>query len=326
MLASYDHRNRPAGMSYAALTREIEARFGTLSPKLRQAARHVLRRPDDVALKSMRQLAADAGVQPATMVRLARALGFGAFEELRRPFADRLRHGAETAYGARARALQARGTGPGEDGGRFGALVRESFERDVENLRLTYEGIDADAFEACAARLTAARNVHVTGLRSAFAVAYFFDYACRVFGTSTELLDGRGGTLTDGLRGIGPEDAVLACSFEPYTRETVEVVRFAGRRGAAIVAITDSPLSPIARQAAHALVVGCESPSFFQSLVGAVSVVQLLVALLIARGGDAALSALAESEAQLRAFSAYWEEGAGSARVPPPPELPGAGS
>jgi DNA-binding MurR/RpiR family transcriptional regulator len=295
-------------MHYAALTEQIEARFGGLSPKLRQAARHLLRRPDDVALKSMRQLAADAGVQPATMVRLARALGFRAFEELRAPFADRLRHRAETPYGERARALQARSGSPG-DGGTAAALVRESFERDVENLRLTYETIDADEFEACAARLAAARKVHVTGLRSAFAIAYFFDYACRMFGTSTELLDGRGGTLTDGLRGIGAHDAVLACTFEPYTRETVEVVRFAQTRGAAIIAITDNPLSPIARQAAHALVVGCESPSFFSSLVGAVSVVQLLVALLIARGGETALSTLAESEAQLRAFSAYWEEG-----------------
>jgi DNA-binding MurR/RpiR family transcriptional regulator len=295
-------------MSYAALTRQIEARFGTLSPKLRQAARYLLRRPDDVALKSMRQLAADAGVQPATMVRLARALGFGAFEDLRRPFEDRLRQGAGGGYGERARALQARG-GAG-DGGPAAALVRESFERDVENLRLTYEGIDAAAFEACAERLAAARKIHVTGLRSAFAVGYLFDYACRMFGAGTELLDGRGGTLTDGLRGIGPDDAVLACSFEPYTRETVEVVRFAQGRGAAIVAITDSPLSPIARQAEHPLVVGCESPSFFRSLVGAVSVVQVLVALLIARGGEAALSTLAESEAQLRAFSAYWEEGA----------------
>lgn len=298
-------------MSYAALTQQIEARFGTLSPKLRQAARYLLRRPDDVALKSMRQLAADAGVQPATMVRLARALGFGAFEELRRPFADRLRQRAGTAYAERARALQAR-RGEAGDGGPVAALVRESFERDVENLRTTYEGIDPALFDACAERLAAARKVHVTGLRSAFAVGYFFDYACRMFGVGTELLDGRGGTLTDGLRGIGAHDAVLACSFEPYTRETVEVVRFAQARGAGIVAITDSPLSPIAREAAHALVVGCESPSFFRSLVGAVSVVQLLVALLIARGGEGALSTLAETEAQLRAFSAYWDEGARS--------------
>lgn len=294
-------------MSYAALTEEIEARFGTLSPKLRQAARYLLRRPDDVALKSMRQLAADAGVQPATMVRLARALGFRAFEDLRQPFADRLRQGAGTPYGERARTLQARRGGEG--GGPVAALVRESFERDVENLRVTYEGIDPVAFEACAERLARARKVHVTGLRSAFAVGYFFDYACRMFGAGTELLDGRGGTLTDGLRGIGAHDAVLACSFEPYTRETVEVVRFAQARGAAIVAITDSPVSPIAREAAHALVVGCDSPSFFPSLVGAVSVVQLLVALLIARGGEGALATLAESEAQLRAFSAYWDEG-----------------
>ncbi|WP_363217011.1 hypothetical protein [Mesorhizobium sp.] len=47
----------------------------------------MLDRPRDVALLSMRKLAREAGVQPSTMTRLAKRLGFGGFEDIRNIFA-----------------------------------------------------------------------------------------------------------------------------------------------------------------------------------------------------------------------------------------------
>jgi len=64
-------------MDYAEFAQNLAERYPSLSPQLRLAARHVLDRPDDVALMSMRGIAADAGVHPTTLTRLARALDFG---------------------------------------------------------------------------------------------------------------------------------------------------------------------------------------------------------------------------------------------------------
>ncbi len=66
----------------------------------------------------------------------------------------------------------------------------------------------------------------------------------------------------------------------------------------------------LAASAAHVLVVAKESPSFFGSLVGALSVSQALVAALVARGGAAAIDALDTTERHLDAFEVYWEEAA----------------
>ena len=49
----------------AALLRE---QFGELSAQLQSGARHLLDHPSEVPLLSMRKIAADAGVQPATLV------------------------------------------------------------------------------------------------------------------------------------------------------------------------------------------------------------------------------------------------------------------
>ncbi len=67
-------------------------------------------------------------------------------------------------------------------------------------------------------------------------------------------------------------------------------------------------VSPLARHARHALVFSGTTPSFFHSVMAAMSIVEVLLAVLAARGGKAAIAAISESEAQLGAFAAYWRE------------------
>jgi hypothetical protein len=55
---------------------QIAGALEGLSPQLRRAARHLLDHPDRVAMVSMRRLADEAGVVPASFVRLAERLGF----------------------------------------------------------------------------------------------------------------------------------------------------------------------------------------------------------------------------------------------------------
>lgn len=56
--------------SLSNLTERIQAVFVTMSPQFQQSARYVLDHADQVPLMSMRQLAAQAQVQPATLLRL----------------------------------------------------------------------------------------------------------------------------------------------------------------------------------------------------------------------------------------------------------------
>ena len=298
------------GPDFAAVKQRLEQAFPGLSPQLRRAARFVLDRPDDVALHSMRQLASIAGVHPSTMVRLARAMDFPGYVNFREPFRQRLR-GDGAGYVDRARHLQARGRDADA-----AALIGDMLAADLGNLRQSFADIGVDLLSECVAGLAAARRVYVVGLRSCYPAAFFFHYGWRMFEGKTVLLDGRGGTFADELRAIGEGDAMLAISFRPYTREVVRAVSHAKDRGARILAITDSTVSPLARRADWPLIVSTDSPSFFHSVVPALAVVQALIALLAARGGGAALDSLAESVDQLDSFRAYWDAPRGGSPRP----------
>ena len=96
----------PAPLSSNELLDRLADAYNDLTPQVRQAARHMLDRPEQVAVLSMRQLAEAAGVKPNTLVRLARAVGFDGYDDLRGPFrSDVVETG--TPFPDKARWLQA---------------------------------------------------------------------------------------------------------------------------------------------------------------------------------------------------------------------------
>src|SRR5205814_10563811 len=120
------------------------------------------------------------------------------------------------------------------------------------------------------------------------------------------LFDSIGGTLHDRVDALVPADPLVAISQAPYSRPTVEAVMAASRRRVAVVALTDSAVSPLARHASHFLLFRADSISFFPSMIAPLALVELLLAWLAAKGGKTILKRLAEVDANLAAQRAYW--------------------
>lgn len=285
-------------MEYGALSKKLSESFASLSPQLRQAARHVSRRPDDVALMSMRALAAEADVHPSTMVRLAQAMGFRGYKEFRAPFQERLRVRPQ-GYQARARDLQKR------DDRRTASFLADVEDTAAANLKEAFGRNSPEQYALCAEALAQAERIFVVGQRGSYPIGFYFHYAYSMFRDNALLVDGRGGTFADELRSLRAADAVLALSSAPYGAETVRAVEFARGRGATVVAVTDNRVSPLAKNATYTLLASIESPSFFQSAVAAMATAEALVLLILAGAGEAALRAIAKSEQQLESFGAY---------------------
>src|SRR5260221_6197273 len=85
----------------------IARRYPDLTPRPQRAARFIIDHPDQIAVRSMREIARRAAVAPATMVRLARALDFADYDDLRNVFIRRVEAAAVSAHAPRAQALQA---------------------------------------------------------------------------------------------------------------------------------------------------------------------------------------------------------------------------
>ncbi|SJZ78133.1 transcriptional regulator, RpiR family [Enhydrobacter aerosaccus] len=300
-----------ARWSLSAFSAELKAQFGDLSPQLQEAARWVIDHPADVALLSLREQARRSGVAPVTLTRLAQRFRLKGYDDIRRLYADAVRQRPESFHG-RAQELLARHGSEGD-----AALARDVFAALDRHLAMLSAPESVRHVAAAAEMIASADHVFCLGQRSTYAVAFIFHYVRSLFGSKSVLVDGPGATGRDTLRTIGRGDVLLAVTLNPYVRETVATARFAKSRGAKVVAITDSTVSPLAVIADRVVVVGTETPSFFHTVTPAFAVVECLAALVAARRGKETLSALSESEKQLAAFDTYVTRRKGSRkRVP----------
>jgi DNA-binding MurR/RpiR family transcriptional regulator len=66
----------------------------------------------------------------------------------------------------------------------------------------------------------------------------------------------------------------------------VEAVRLARDQGLTVIALSDSPASPIIRAAQHGFVVAADTPQFFPSSVATIAVLETLLSFVIAVASD----------------------------------------
>jgi DNA-binding MurR/RpiR family transcriptional regulator len=279
-------------------SRLLEA-YQAMPRQLRAAAQWVLDNPRDVALLTMREQARRAGVNPASMTRLAQRMGLEGYESIRDLYAERLRRG-ETEFSGRTEALVARRRQDGD-----GALAYDLAETLGRHMTALCSPAALDQMTQAAGLLAKAARIHVLGYRSSYPVACHFAYVYGLAGGNVRLLDGPGGTGPDALRGSGKGDALLAISVKPYTRAAIEVVDYAVTLGISIIAITDSVVSPLVGRADAAVIVPTESPSFFHTMAPAFAVAEGLAAILAATAGASALTAVRAMERQFDMLSTH---------------------
>jgi DNA-binding MurR/RpiR family transcriptional regulator len=271
-----------------------------LSPELLKAARWLEAHPGQAAMKSMRECARQAGVAPATLTRLAHALGHSGFEGLKALFQAGL--APDTNYAARAHALQLAASSDAAD------WTERLSEAQHANSASAFVLNSRADYDAVASTLLRAQKVNFLGLRASFGLAFHLHYSFGLLAPHGVLLQDIGGTLADQLARMGARDVIVVVSQAPYTRQTVSAAEQANAQGVSVVAVTDSVLSPLVQAAQHKLLFRTQSTSFFQSMVGALAVAEGLAAAVAVQGGSKVLAHLQTVQQQLDRQGAYWEK------------------
>ena len=286
-------------MDHGPLADRIIKAFDTMSGQLQAGARYVLERPRDVALLSMREQARQAGVQPATMTRLAKHLGMDGYDGVRELYAAAVRDG-EIGFAGKAGAQVASQKLKGDKA--LAAEMLRSIGKQIERLAAPDR---LDRLVVAARTLASARRIYCLGLRSSHSIAWHLHYVLSLVGERSTHIDGIAATGADALARATSRDVLLVASVLPYTRLTVELAEYAVEQGMAVVAITDSEVAPLAQIAQHAVIVATDSPSFFHAMSPAFVVAEILGAIIAGRGGDDALATLRHTDAHLAALNTH---------------------
>ena len=158
-------------------------------------------------------------------------------------------------------------------------------------------------------KLLHAKHIYILGVRSSsFLAGYLNFYMHLIFENVTLVQSSAAGEIYEQLVHIGPGDVLLSICFPRYSKMAIHAVQFACSRKADVIAITDSPMSPMYQMATLSLLAPSDMISFVDSMAAPLSLLNALI-LAVGRQRREELSAtLADMEQVWSKYSIFGKE------------------
>lgn len=250
-----------------------------LTPTHGRLADFCLANPLAAGTMGIEELASAAGVSNATVNRFTRRIGFDGYAGFR---------SAAVADIHRLMSPEEKLVAEAEYHRSDMAIVVDSFEASLDDLRQTRDQLDPSAWAAAVSEILAAEQVVFIGFGVAALLADLFADRIAAFCRSQLILDGRGGQerVLRRAMAIGEGDLVVALTLPRYSQATLDHVAQMRSQGARILGITDAETSPLVPLCDIALLTVSQHPLLHASTVSVVAVFDALYALLTARAQD----------------------------------------
>lgn len=254
----------------SALGQTLAGVLAAGSASHRSIADYLIRNPVRGAALKIEEMAEGCKVSTATISRFARDIGFASYGAMRSALAETLHSAMQPVEKLRhsiARSTAA--SAPGE----------VSVEYALANLAATQDKLAQRTLDQVARKLAGARTVYVLGMGMSSSLASMLARHLQPFCEHIVDLAGPGGTETAAARlvHIRRGDVLLAFSLPRYAAGTLQLVQFARRQKACVVAITDSPSAPVVEWADQVLYACSTHVVMASSCVAAVAVIEALV-------------------------------------------------
>lgn len=267
-------KSTPSIHSLEVLLEAIQHDFQSLSPQLQSIAGLIERNREKIALMGIQDVAQACDVQPSAVVRFAKRFGFSGYSTLQSIFKAQAHQqlSAGSDYQNRIRSLIEIRKEPISPI----RLAHEVIAVSAEGLNELAQSISETAFTQAADLLANAPSIWLMGSRRSFSVAAYLSYALQQTSKPVQWLNGIGLMHREQMNSLRKNDVMLAISFEPYAKETLEAIEEANRRQAKIIVMTDSQFSQVAKLADVTLLVQDVSISGFRSLTSTLCLAQSL--------------------------------------------------
>ncbi len=277
----------------------LKDQMHSYSPQMRTAAKYIIDQQADFGLDSIRVTARKASLSTYTFVNIAKRLNFSGFEDLRKSF----------RYALVASPSSLQKTEWLDDirkDGELGNVYSDAAQNALSIVRRSLERQSVKQLDEIVEMLISANKVYLTAVRSSYSIAYYLHYVGRMALPSLQLIPRHMNSAIDDLNDANPGDVLIAITITPYSRETVSACEYAKKKGVKLLIISDSEVVSHQFSSDHTLVASVLSTHNFGCFSGMMSVVELLVAMLMYRGGSEALERIKSYENIRIENNAYW--------------------
>jgi DNA-binding MurR/RpiR family transcriptional regulator len=270
----------------------VRQSLDSLSPAERKLARVLLASYPIAGLESVARFAERAHVSPPTVTRFITKLGFRGYPE----FQETLRHEVQARLSSPLTRYRDDQPARGTD-----SVLNDALEDSSHNLKATLDVLShRDVNEAVELIADVRRRVMVLGGRVSAPLARYLAGQLHLLRPGIGLVDAERTAPAQQLIDMRKGDLLVVFDYRRYQADTIETARLASAQGCNVILFTDPWLSPASGFARQVIVASVDTIGPFDSLVGAMAVVEGVVAAVLSRLGPRAQSRMQSLE-RLRA-------------------------
>jgi DNA-binding MurR/RpiR family transcriptional regulator len=245
-------------------------------------------------LETVARFAKRAGTSGPTILRFVNRLGFESYAAFQASLRSEVQQRLQGPL-ARYRSRPEWGEG-GEVQERVGLAICRNIERAVR-------GTSAKDYAAITGLVCdPRRQVFCLGGRFTQMIAAYFHHCLRELRPGARLVIEGSAVWADYLLDVKRGDLLVVFDFRRYQRDVLEFASGAAAVGAVVILVTDIWNSPIASLATHVIACPVEVPTAFDSAVGGLAMVEVLIAGAVERLGEGAKRRIEALETLRRPF------------------------
>ncbi len=249
------------------LIERIKYNYSKLSKSQRIIADYILSHYDKAAFMTASKLGEAVDVSESTVVRFAIALGYDGYPKLQKALQELIKTKLTTVQ-----RLELPTSRNNHD-----TIIKDVMKSDIENIQITLNELNNDAFSTIVETIHRAKKIYVVGFRTTTVLTeYLGFYLNLVLGNVTVVNYGISDVFEQLIR-VSNEDVVIGISFPRYSTKTTQILEYVKEKGAQIIAITDSELSPLTELCDYKLIAKSSMASFVDSLVAPLSLINALI-------------------------------------------------
>ena len=281
--------------SFPDLKALIREKYPGLPENQRKVADFLLQHLEEAPFLSVVEIEERSGASKATVVRLAQHLGYSGFLEMREDLVKDLQ--SRMMITEMFPLLPKSGRGE---------TLTAVAHQDVENINQTINQLDPKVFTDVAQMILEASQVFAVGLGISSLMSRILAYSLNQVAIRCTPCVHDYESFMEQIHMIGQGDLLIAFSFPPYSRETIEFVKAVAEKKRAVVAITDRVTSPIGFYASKILPIASQNMLFTNSFSAMTVLINALTTEVALRNRVKATKNLKESERLLQENGYYY--------------------
>lgn len=252
----------------------LESQAHTFSKGQRAIAAYISECYDKAAFMTASKLGTTVGVSESTVVRFAMELGYDGYPAMQKALQEMVVN--------RLTSVQRMEVANNRIGNQD--ILSAVIQSDIDKLRQTADTISKEHFNAAVEAVLKARRVYILGVRSAAPLASFLGYYLSQMLDTVHIVTTSGtSAVFEQIISVDERDAVIAFSFPRYSTSTAQGALYCRSKGAAVIGITDSSLSPLGRSSDHVLLAKSDMISLVDSLTAPLSIANALIVAIASR-------------------------------------------